>query len=112
MQCRRVRTAQPVDVDRRQLVGRGLKDVPIVVSLYELAPVGGRATGRQDWRRLERVAEVCQDLPNRPRTVDECDEPDVAAARGARKLTADDRKLWPHMLERRGARLKRLCRPD
>lgn len=64
---------------------------------------GGRATGRQDWRRLERFAEECQDLPNRPRTVDERDEPDVAAARGARKLIANGRKLWPRMLERRGA---------
>ena len=73
---------------------------------------GGRATGRQDWRRRERFAEVGQDLPNRPRTVDERDETDVAAARGARKLTADGRKLWPHMLERRGSRLKRLGRPD
>ena len=49
---------------------RRLKDCPVVVGLDNLAPVGGRATGRQDWRRLERFAEVCQDLPDRPRIAD------------------------------------------
>jgi hypothetical protein len=70
---------------------RRLKDCPVVVGLDNVAPVGGRATGRQDWRRLERFAEVCQDLPDRPRIGDECDQPDVAAAGGARKW-----KLLPH----------------
>jgi hypothetical protein len=35
-----------VDVDHGQLVGRGLKDVAIVMSLDKLALVGGRAAGR------------------------------------------------------------------
>ena len=34
---------------------------------------------------------MCQNLPDRPRIGDECDEPDVAAAGGARKS-----KLLPH----------------
>ena len=38
--------SEAVNVDRGQLVGRGLKDRPVVVRLDELAPVGGRATGR------------------------------------------------------------------
>jgi hypothetical protein len=47
-----------VDVDRGQLVGRRLKDIAIVMDLHELTPVGGRAPGRRDGRRLERLAEV------------------------------------------------------
>ena len=31
-----------MDVDRGQFVGRGLKDVAIIMDLHELAPVGGR----------------------------------------------------------------------
>jgi hypothetical protein len=34
-----------VDVDHRQLVGRGLDDIAVVVGLDELAPVGGRSSG-------------------------------------------------------------------
>ena len=45
-------------MDRGQFVGRGLKDVAIVMDLHELAPVGGRATGRRHWWWLERFAEV------------------------------------------------------
>jgi hypothetical protein len=55
-----------VDVDRGQLVGRRLKDIAIVMDLHELTPVGGRAPGRRDGRRLERLAEVCENLPDRP----------------------------------------------
>jgi hypothetical protein len=70
---------------------RRLKDCPVVMDLHELSPVDRRAKGRQDWRRLERFAEVCQDLPDRPRIGDECDQPDVAAAVRALKW-----KLLPH----------------
>lgn len=34
---------QAVDVDREQVVGRGLKDVAVIVHLHDLGPVGGRA---------------------------------------------------------------------
>jgi len=44
--------------------------------LDELAPVGGRAAGRRDWRWLKRFAEMGEDLPDRARLGD---EPDVAA---------------------------------
>ncbi len=36
-----------MDVDHGQVVGRGLKDVAVIVDLHELTPVGGRATGRR-----------------------------------------------------------------
>ena len=45
---------------------RRLKDVAVVVGLHEFAPVGRRAAGGRKRRRLERLAEVCQDLPDRP----------------------------------------------
>jgi hypothetical protein len=63
---------------------------PVVVDLHELSPVGRRAMGGRDGRRLERVAEVCQDLPDRPRLGGERDEPDVATTPRAlqRKLLA------------------------
>ena len=83
--------SEAVNIDRGQFVGRGLKDVAVVMSLDELAPVGGRAPGRRDWWRLERFAEMCQDLPDRARIGDECDQPDIAAA-----VRALDRKLLPH----------------
>ena len=57
-----------VDVDRGQLVGRRLKDIAIVMDLHELTPVGGRAPGRRDGRRLERLAEVCEGLTSRGRS--------------------------------------------
>ena len=61
------------------------------MDLHEFAPVSGRAASGQHRRRFERFAEVCQDLPDRPRVGDEGDEPDVTATRWARK-----RKLLPH----------------
>jgi len=103
------RRSEAVDVDHGQLVGRLLKDCPVVMGLDNVAPVGGRATGRQDWRRFERFAEVCQGLTSRGRSHPGLrplanlrfevsrllpavfSEPDVAAARGARKW-----KLLPH----------------
>ena len=47
---------------------RRLKDVAVVMDLHELAPVGGRATSGRDGRRLEWLAEVCENLPDRPRS--------------------------------------------
>ena len=41
------------------------------MDLHELAPVGGRAAGGRDGRRLERFAEVCQNLPDGPGSVKE-----------------------------------------
>jgi len=41
------------------LLGRRLKDVPVIMDLHELAPVGRRATSALHRRRLERFAEVC-----------------------------------------------------
>ena len=58
---------------------RRLKDIAVVVGLHEFAPVGRRASGGRDGRRLERLAEVCQDLPDRPWVGDERDQPDVTA---------------------------------
>jgi hypothetical protein len=49
---------------------RRLKDVAVVMDLHELAPVGGRATSGREGRRLERLAEVCENLPDRPRIAD------------------------------------------
>ena len=59
--------------------------------LREFAPIGGRATGRRDWRRYERLAEVCENLPNASCFGDEGDQPDVAATRWAL-----EQKLLPH----------------
>jgi len=79
------------NIDRGQIVGRGLKDVAVVMDLHELAPVGGRATNGRDGRRLEWFAEVCENLPDRPRFRGEGNEPDVTAAvralNGTRDLT-------------------------
>ena len=70
---------------------RRLKDIPVVVDLREVGPVGGRATSRRHRRRFERFAQVGEDLPDRPRLRDERDQPDVAAA-----VRALERKLLPH----------------
>ena len=78
-------------MDRGQFVGRGLKDVAIVMDLHELAPVGGRATSGRHWWRLERFAKMRKDFPDRPRLRDERDQPDVAAA-----VRALERKPLPH----------------
>ena len=61
------------------------------MDLDELAPVGGRAPGRRDGWWLQRLAEVCENLPDGPRLRDERDQPDVAAAGWAL-----ERKLLPH----------------
>ena len=40
---------------------RRLKDGAVVVGLHEFAPVGRRASGGRDGRRLERLAKMWQD---------------------------------------------------
>ncbi len=70
--------SEAVDIDVGQLVGRRQKECPVVVDLHELSPVGGWPAGGRDGRRFEWFAEVDQDLPDRTRLGDECDEPDVA----------------------------------
>jgi hypothetical protein len=80
-----------MDGDVGQLDYPSLKYRPVVVDLDELGPIGGRGTCGRDGRRLERFAEVCQDLPDRARIGDECDEPDAASSPRARK-----RKLLAH----------------
>jgi len=62
---------------------RRLKDVAVVVGLREFAPVGRRPASGRDWRRFERLAQVDEDLPDRPRFGDEGDQPDVTTAVGA-----------------------------
>ena len=59
--------SEAVDIKHGQFVRRGLKDVAIVMGLHELAPVGGRAPGRRDGWWLERLAQVREDFPDRPR---------------------------------------------
>ena len=54
-----------MDVDAGQLVYPSLKIARSKVDLDELAPVGGWPACRRDWRRLERFAEVRDDLPDR-----------------------------------------------
>jgi hypothetical protein len=50
------------------------------MGLHELTPVGGWPTGGRNGRGPERLAEVCQDLPDRPWFGDERDQPKIAAA--------------------------------
>ena len=77
-----------MDIDIGQLVYPSLKDCPVVVDLHELSPVGRWPAGGRDGRRLERFAEMCQDLPDRPRIGDERDESDVATTpKGTQKET-------------------------
>ena len=60
--------SEAANVDHGQLVGRGLKDVAIVMRLDELGSVGGRATSGRDRWWLERFAEMCEDLTSRGRS--------------------------------------------
>ena len=50
--------SEAVDVDRGQLVYPSLKDVAVIVDLYEFAPVGGRATSWRDRWRFEWFVQV------------------------------------------------------
>jgi hypothetical protein len=57
-----------VNIDHGQLVYPSLNRFAIVMDLHELAPVGRWATsGRHRWR-LERIAEVCENLTSRGRS--------------------------------------------
>ena len=60
--------SEAVDVDHGQVVGRGLKDVAVVVGLHEFVPVGRRAPRGCDWRRFERFAQMCERLTLRGRS--------------------------------------------
>jgi len=60
--------SQRVDVDRSQLVGRRLKEVPVVVHLLELSPVGGRPASGREQRRFKRFAEVGEGLTSHGRS--------------------------------------------
>ena len=106
--CGRYRS-EAVNIDHGQLVYPSLNRLAMVMDLHEHAPVGRWATsGRHRWR-LERFAEVCENLTSRglshpglrllanlrfevsrllPAV---CSEPDVTAAVRALK-----RKLLPH----------------
>ena len=95
--------SEAVNVDHGQLVYPSLNRSAVVMSLDELAPVGGRATSGRDGGWLEWFAEVCENLTSRGRSHPGlhplanlrfevsrllpavCSEPDVAAAGGARK---------------------------
>jgi len=83
--------SKAVDIDHGQLVGRHLNRFAIVMHLHELAPSGGWAASRRDGWRFQRLAEVCQNLPDRPGRRDEGDQPDVTAA-----VWALERKLLPN----------------
>jgi len=84
--------SEAVNVDRGQLVGRHLNHFAVVMRLDEFAPVGGRAAGGRDGRRLERFAEMREDFPDRPRLRDERDQPDVAPAVWALEWKMDSKK--------------------
>ena len=79
------RWSEAVDVDPGQLVARGLDDIAIVMRLHELVPTRRRASRRRPWRRLERLAQVHEYLPDRRGVGDEGDQSDVTAAGGARE---------------------------
>ena len=82
------RRSEAVNIDHGQLVYPSLNRFAIVMDLHELAPVDRPATGGRDGRRLERLAEVCENLPDRPRLRDEGNEPDVATTpKGTRAET-------------------------
>ena len=83
--------SKAVDIDHGQLVGRHLNRFAIVMHLHELAPGGWWAASRRDGWRFQRLAEVCQNILDRPGLRDEGDQPDVAAA-----VWALERKLLPN----------------
>ena len=82
--------SEAMDIDVGQLVYPSLKDCPVESGPARALP-SRRATGGRDGRRLERFAQVCQDLPDRPWLGNERDESDVATTPRALQ-----RKLLPH----------------
>ena len=46
-----------------------MKDVAIVTGLHKLAPVGGRAMSGRDGRRLQRLAQMREDLASSGRSL-------------------------------------------
>jgi hypothetical protein len=100
--------SEAADVDHGQFVGRCLNDYPVVMDLHERSPFDRRATGRQDWRRLERFAEVCRDLPDLPRIGDERDESDVTAMTALRSCCPISSPQPPHFCRGTSAFLPRL----
>jgi hypothetical protein len=80
-----VDASEAADVDCRQVFRRRLDRVAFVMYLEDLGPTGRRAAGRLERWRVERFAEMEQDLPDRGRVGDERDEPDVATAGRARE---------------------------
>jgi hypothetical protein len=79
------RCAEAADVDHRQVVGCRLDRVAVVMHLHELGLTGRRASLRRERWRLERLAKMREDLPDRRRVDDEGAEADVAATSGARE---------------------------
>ena len=68
--CGRYRS-EAVNIDHGQLVYPSLNRFAIVMDLHELGPSGRWATsGRHRWR-FERIAEVCENIPDHPRFRDE-----------------------------------------
>ena len=84
-------SSQALDNDHRQLVGRRLHRVAVFIHLHERIPSVRRASRRREQWRVERIAEMEQDLPNPPWVCDEYNESDVATAAGAheRKVFGD-----------------------
>ena len=78
--------SEAVNIDRGHFVGRGLKDVAIVMGPHVFAPVGGRAMSRRERRRFERFAQSLEDLPDRPRlwcnAISRMSPPQLGHARG------------------------------
>ena len=63
--------SEAADVDHGKLIGRRLKDRPVVVELYELSPVRGRAASGRQGKRNQQPAilphsSLPQPLPLRP----------------------------------------------
>jgi hypothetical protein len=78
--------SEAVNVDHGQLVYPSLNRSAVVMSLDELAPVGGRATSGRDGGWLEWFAEVCENLSHRSRFGDEGDKADVS---GRKRVEAE-----------------------
>jgi hypothetical protein len=82
-----------VDVDDRQVVGRCLDRITIVVGLHEFAPAGGRASGRcERGRWFEGFAEMRENPADRRWFRDEGNQLNVSATRRALEWFMSGRK--------------------